>query len=108
VQNLCPLKNEPGRFELVNGSYPGVVAVLPGVNGTRLLLIASRFTAGVVSLLTSRHALDELDQLWKAQGSPEYFEAVVTTETNGDGEQLGSGRVLALHRFPEPTGAVKQ
>jgi hypothetical protein len=107
VLNRKPAKGEPERFDFVNGSYPGVVAVLPGaVNRTRLLLIASRFTAGVVSLLTSRNALNQIDELWKGQGSPEYYEVVVTTETNSDGEEYGRGRVLALHSFPGPAATT--
>jgi hypothetical protein len=83
------------------GIWPGVVAVLPGRNGrTRLLVLASRHTSALVTFLTSTNGLDQLTLLWKAKGSPEYYQLVVNAELNGRG--LVRCWPVALHPFKNP------
>ncbi|HSU30857.1 MAG TPA: hypothetical protein VLJ11_06450 [Bryobacteraceae bacterium] len=86
-----PAPNEPKRIESIVESpertvWPGVIALLPGHSGhTRLLILASRHTSALVSFLTSSNGLDQLERLWKAKGSPAYFEVVVNAELSGRG-----------------------
>ncbi len=64
--------------------WPGVIAVLPGDSGRgRLLIVASRTTAGLVSFLTTTESLHELEKLWTKQGRPKCFEMVVNSEVAG-------------------------
>jgi hypothetical protein len=66
--------------------WPGVIAVIPGKTGqTKLLILASRYTAVLVSFLTSSNGLDQLANIWKAKGSPEYFQLVLKAEISGRG-----------------------
>lgn len=66
--------------------WPGVIAVLPGDSSRgRLLIVASRTTAGLVSFLTTTESLHELERLWTKQGQPKYFEMVVNSEVAGQG-----------------------
>ncbi len=103
VEIAKPLAGEPKRVEWVQESaersiWPGVIAVLPGPGQrTRLLILGSRHTAALVSLLTSANGLEQLDRLWKAKGSPEFYEVVVNSEMNG--EELVRFWPVALHPF---------
>ncbi|HEY3839312.1 MAG TPA: helix-turn-helix domain-containing protein [Bryobacteraceae bacterium] len=64
--------------------WPGVIGVLPGRSGhTHLLVLASRQTSALVAFLTSTNGLDQLERLWKAKGSPQYFETIVQAEMDG-------------------------
>ncbi|HJY06008.1 MAG TPA: helix-turn-helix domain-containing protein [Bryobacteraceae bacterium] len=108
VQNRYPASGEAKRFNVVNESeqrsvWPGVIALLPGKDRspkTHLLILASRHTAALVSFLTSTNGLGQLDRLWRAKGSPPYFEIVVAAEMNAD--ELVRFWPLALHAFPKP------
>jgi hypothetical protein len=106
VQVRWPLPNEPKRIDWVTESpersvWPGVIAVLPGPRrDTHLLILAARHTSALVSFLTSANGLDQLDRLWKANGSPEYFETVVNSEMNND--ELVRFWPVALHGLIEP------
>lgn len=107
VLNHQPARGEAKRFEVVNESeqrsvWPGVIAMLPGNSNapkTHLLILASRHTAALVSFLTSTNGLDQLNRLWRAKGSPIYFEIVVAAEMNAD--ELVRVWPLALHAFPQ-------
>jgi hypothetical protein len=84
------LPGEPRRVEWVQESperaiWPGVIAVLPGPGGrTHLLVMAARHTSALVSFVTSANGLSQLDKMWKAKGSPDYYEVVVNSEMNGE------------------------
>ena len=66
--------------------WPGVIAFLPGLNGrSHLLILAGRHTQSLVSVLTSTVGLQRLSELWKAKGSPEFFEVVINAEVSGRG-----------------------
>jgi hypothetical protein len=104
VTNRNPRPGEPRRFDVIYESperavWPGVIAFLPGRNGrTHLLVLASRHTAALVAFLTSTSGLDQFARLWRAKGSPQYFELVVAAEMNFD--QLVRFWPLALHALP--------
>jgi hypothetical protein len=103
VEISKPLADEPRKVEWVQESaersiWPGVIAVLPGPGGkTHLLILCSRHTAALVSFLTSANGLEQLDRMWKARGSPEFYEVVVNSEMNG--EDLVRFWPVALHPF---------
>jgi hypothetical protein len=64
--------------------WPGVIGFLPGrENRTHLLVLASRHTSALVEFLTSSNGLEQLERLWKSKGSPEYYEAIVNAEMDG-------------------------
>lgn len=102
-----PGPGEPKRINAVpespeRGIWPGVIGYLPGRGGqTHLLILASRHTSALVSFLTSRNGLDQLEKIWKAKGSPEYFEVIVNAELSGRG--LVRFWPVALHPFKNPT-----
>jgi hypothetical protein len=103
VVNRRPTPGEPPRISGFTESqersvWPGIIAFLPGSSAnTRLLILASRHTSALVSFLTSTHGLDLLDKMWKAKGSPEYFEVVVDSEMGGRG--LVRFWPVALHPY---------
>jgi hypothetical protein len=94
---------EPKRLVTVRESAersisPGVIALVPGSGGqTHLLVLASRNTSALVSLLTSTHGLEQLGTMWKSKGSPQYFEVAVNAEVSGRG--LVRVWPVALHPF---------
>lgn len=91
VLNRRPADGEPARISGFTESadrsvWPGIIAFLPGSSAnTRLLILASRHTSALVSFLTSTHGLELLENMWKAKGSPEFFEVVVDSEMGGRG-----------------------
>ena len=90
VRNRNPLRGEPHQIDKLAESrsritWPGIIALLPGHNNqTRLLLLASRHTAALVSFLTSSNGLDQLRRLWKENKSPEFYEVVVNSEIDNE------------------------
>ena len=85
-----PRPGDPKSDKIIQESdlrsvWPGVIGVLPGRGGqTHLLVLASRHTSALVSFLTSHNGLDQLERIWKLNGSPEYYEMIVNAEMNGD------------------------
>jgi hypothetical protein len=110
-EDFVRIKNpRPGEPELIKsvtespdrGIWPGVIALLPGRGGhTRLLILASRHTSALVSFLTSTNGLDQLARLWKAQGSPNYYEVAINAELSGRG--LVKFWPVVLHPYKNPT-----
>ena len=88
-EQFVEASNPPAKFEEIVESpersiWPGVIAVVPGQNRrTHLLVLAGRHTSALVSFLTSSNGLDQLDRIWKDNGSPEYYELVVNAEMSG-------------------------
>ena len=84
-----PAPGDPRKTEYAPESpersiWPGVIGYLPGRSGhTHLLVLASRHTSALVAFLTSSNGLDQLERLWKAKGSPQYFETIVAAEIDG-------------------------
>ncbi len=60
---------------------PSIIAVLPGrAPGLKVLMLASRDTFGMVSLLASNAGSHAVEEMWRAHGSPQFFEMVVMSE----------------------------
>ena len=98
-----PSPGEPPLIESYRESeersvWPGVIAFLPGLNGrSHLLILAGRHTQSLVSVLTSTVGLERLSELWKAKGSPEFFEVIIDAEVSGRG--LMRAWPLILHPY---------
>ncbi|HZQ52861.1 MAG TPA: helix-turn-helix domain-containing protein [Bryobacteraceae bacterium] len=101
--NRAPRSTEPRKVEMVRESetrsiWPGVIAIMPGSNGrSHLLMLTSRHTAALVSFLTSSTGLLELQRIWKANGSPGYYEVLVNAEM--DDTSLVRFWAVALHPY---------
>jgi len=101
VTNQRPLAGEPAEISHVAESpermiWPGVIAVLPARGGrSHLLVLASRQTSALVSMLTTSHGLEEIERLRKVKGSPEFFEMAVQSEMNG--MALVGSKAVVLH-----------
>jgi len=89
VLNRQPRAGEPERYSAIAVSTdrrirPGLVALVPGeAAGSKVLLLLGHDTASLVVFLTSSSTLASLGQAWKNRGSPPYFEAVISGETQG-------------------------
>jgi hypothetical protein len=103
VEFRHPYQGEPKRLVTIQESperciLPGVIAFIPSNGGqTHLLVLASRNTSALVSLLTSTHGLEQLGRMWKSKGSPQYFEVAVNAEQSGRG--LVRVWPVALHPY---------
>lgn len=81
--------------------WPGVIGLLPGRTGrTHLLALTAFHTSSLVAFLTSANGQDQLERIWKAHGSPEYFEIVIAAELKG--EAVVRFWPVALHPVPAP------
>jgi hypothetical protein len=79
---------------------PSIIAVLPGhATGYKLLMLESRDTSGMVSLLASNTGSYAVQEMWHKHGAPRFFEMVVMTEMQGQ-KPLRSWPV-ALHAYPD-------
>ena len=110
VTNRRPAAGEPAQIDQVIESpersiWPGVIAVLPGRGGkSHLLVLASRQTSALVSMLTSSHGLEEVERLWRSKGSPEFYEIVAQSEMNG--MNLVRSTPVLLHAFQPESGVT--
>lgn len=90
VVSRNPKPGEPDRFaEIVESkrrrNVPGLIISLAGSGpGTRRLLLVGRETLPLVTLLTSPSGLELLERIRSQHGSPEFFEAVIRSEMDGD------------------------
>jgi hypothetical protein len=95
--------NEPAILSRVaeaegRSIWPGIIAVLPARNPhVHLLILAGRYTAALVAFLTSRYGLDGLQQMWRANKSPEFYQAVIAADM--DGNQLVKVWPVALRPY---------
>jgi hypothetical protein len=103
VANMKPRPGEQGTYEIIRKNRyrelrPSILAVLPGrAPGLKVMLLQSRDTGALVSLISSAAGSNSIEEMWKKEGSPQYFEMVTYTE-------LESNRPLrtwpvAIHRF---------
>lgn len=77
---------------------PSIIALLPGrAAGLKVLMLESRDTSGMVSLLSSNAGSNAVEQMWRQHGSPRFFEMVTMTELEGN-KPLRSWPV-ALHAY---------
>jgi hypothetical protein len=111
VDNAHPTPGELNRYELtVQGPNhriePGIIAVLPARGpDLKLLIMQSRHTSGLVSMLTSQVGNSLFEKIYRSHGSPRYFEMVVNIETEGD--HVLRTWPIALHPYTRnpPSGA---
>jgi len=93
ILNKHPRGNELARYETkaqsdVRRISFGLISVLPSKgSSTRILSLRERPPLPLVSFLSVPASLELLDEAWRQEGSPEYFEVVV-------GAELDNGNVL--------------
>ncbi|HEY2039395.1 MAG TPA: helix-turn-helix domain-containing protein [Edaphobacter sp.] len=103
VTNTKPRPGEQATYEIIRKNKdrevrPSILAVLPGrAPGLKVMLLQSRDTGALVSLISSAAGSNSIEEMWKKEGSPKYFEMVTYTE-------LESNRPLrtwpvAIHTF---------
>jgi len=86
VTNAHPLPGELARYNISHESperivRPSIVAVLPGRSpGLKVLLLQSRDTAAIVSLLSSGAGSNSVEEMLRKNGNPQFYEMVVETE----------------------------
>jgi hypothetical protein len=90
VSNAKPEDNEPKEWDMQEQGKtrrvePSIIAVLPGRGpGLKVLMLESRDTSGMISLLCSTAGEHSVETLWRSHGSPQFFEMVVMTEREGN------------------------
>ncbi len=103
VRNRRPNPGEPESFLETAQSdqrslVPGLVSLVPGKGrGTKLLLLAGKNPASLVSYLVSPGGLEEIEKRFAATGKPAYFEAVIMAVV--DGNSLLKARLAAFRPF---------
>lgn len=103
VENRRPAKGEPQKFlySISSGGttvWPGTLAVLPGKDpNTHLLMLKAAPTGGLATFLTSTAELNQLEKMWGAHGSPQYFEAVVVIQMSDN--QYIKAWPVAMHAW---------
>jgi hypothetical protein len=86
VANAHPLPGELAQYNVLHESperivRPSIVALLPGRGpGLKVLLLQSRDTAAIVSLLSSGAGSNSVEEMLRKNGSPQFYEMVVETE----------------------------
>lgn len=105
VTNAHPKPGEQGTYDILIKSKerevrPSILALLPGrAPGLKLLLLESRDTGSLVSLISSSSGSNSIEEMWRKNGSPKYFEMVTYTEMENN-RPLRTWPV-AIHVFPE-------
>ena len=103
VLNGRPSPGEPALFRRLDENArralePSIIAFLPGkTTHTHLLILQGRHTSALIRFLTSSAGIASLNKIWRAHGSPRYYEAVVNVEV--DGTDLISCQPVALHSY---------
>ncbi len=88
VLNRAPRPGEPAEYAAVVESptrrvAPGFIGLLPaGSRGTRALVLIGVETVSLAHFLSSRSGLAALDEAWRRNGSPAFFEAVVEADVD--------------------------
>lgn len=104
VTNARPRPGEQATYEIIRKNRdrevrPSILAVLPGrAPGLKVMLLQSRDTGALVSLITSAAGSNSIEEMWKKEGSPQYFEMVTYTEVQGNTIPLRTWPV-AIHTF---------
>lgn len=104
VTNARPRPREQATYEIIRKNRdrevrPSILAVLPGrAPGLKVMLLQSRDTGALVSLITSAAGSNSIEEMWKKEGSPQYFEMVTYTEVQGNTIPLRTWPV-AIHTF---------
>lgn len=91
VTNARPRPGEQAKYEVQavgEGGHqiePSIIALMPGrAPGLKVLILESRHTGAMVSLLTSVAGSNSVEEMWRKNGSPPFFEMVVRTEIQSD------------------------
>jgi hypothetical protein len=94
VINSHPEKGEEAEYRrVIEGNprsaarhmEPSIIALLPGrAPGLKVLMLESRDTSGMVSLLSSNAGSNAVEKMWRSHGAPIFFEMVVMTEMEGN------------------------
>jgi hypothetical protein len=90
VINTKPRPGEQATYEIIHKSperevRPSLVALLPGrAPGLKVLLLQSRDTGALVSLISSSAGSNSIEEMWRKNGSPQYFEMVTYTESESN------------------------
>jgi hypothetical protein len=104
IVNQSPAAGEPPSFRNYLQSPAravrvGLITMLPGPGtGTRILLLAGHHSASLVAFLMSDSEVKSLQDKLSSAGSPDYFEAVVQSEIEGN-RVLKAG-LLAFRSIP--------
>jgi hypothetical protein len=104
VTNAKPRPGEQATYEIIKKNKdrevrPSILAVLPGrASGLKVMLLQSRDTGALVSLISSSAGSNSIEEMWKKEGSPQYFEMVTYTEVQGNTIPLRTWPV-AIHKF---------
>jgi len=104
VMNAKPRPGEQATYEIIKKNKdrevrPSILAVLPGrAPGLKVMLLQSRDTGALVSLISSAAGSNSIEEMWKKEGSPQYFEMVTYTEVQGNTTPLRTWPV-AIHTF---------
>jgi hypothetical protein len=78
-------ESETAQHVTVRHVEPSIIALLPGrAPGLKVLMLESRDTSSMVSLLSSNAGSNAVEQVWRAHGSPKFFEMVTMTELEGN------------------------
>jgi len=99
VGNRSPRPGEPAEFRQRALSTRravkyGIVALVKGrAPDTKILALAGLSTDAMVSFLSAPSGLQQLEDRWRREGSPPFFEVVVEAETDGD-TVLGASLVV--------------
>jgi len=107
VVNANPAPGENRTYEVINESpkdvsermiRPSIISLLPGrAPGLKLLMLQSRDTGAMISLLSTSAGSNSVEAFLKKHGSPQFFEMVVETELENN-RPLRSWPV-AIHAF---------
>lgn len=90
VTNAKPRPGEQVTYEIIRKSShgerearPSILALLPGrAPGLKVLLLQSGDTGALVALISSSAGSNSIEEMWKKNGSPQYFEMVTYTEVD--------------------------
>lgn len=90
VTNAHPAKGEQATYEIIHKSRdrevrPSIISILPGrAPGLKVLLMQSGDTGALVALISSSAGSNSIEEMWRKNGSPKYFEMVTYTEVENN------------------------
>lgn len=112
VANARPEQGEPARYDVIHeGRFrqvePSIIALMPGrAPGLKVLMLQSRHTGALVSLLCSSAGSHSVEEMWRAHGRPPFFEMVVQTETESNHVVRVWPVAMHAYRLPAPASSM--